>query len=190
MDALPRMALPPSCSMQTIGNNECVFRAESQSLTDASTLRTWLIIQSSMESFSPEVIVIGAGAAGLAAAGMLSRAGVRTLVFEARDRVGGRILTMHPSNLNVAVELGAEFVHGRSPASFELIEEGKLTLSEIQGQPFCSNESALGRCDFWSRIEKVLHLMKKEARRDQSFDAFVRSLRDPEISEKDKRAAC
>jgi monoamine oxidase len=142
-----------------------------------------------MESFEPDVIVIGAGAAGLAATGMLSRAGVRTLLLEARDRVGGRILTVHPAGLEVALELGAEFVHGRPPESFELIEDSELKLSKIQGEPFCSNQSAIGRCDFWSRIEKVLDLMTKEARRDQSFDAFVRTVHDPEISEEDKRAA-
>jgi monoamine oxidase len=41
------------------------------------------------------VIIIGAGAAGLAAARELSAAGVETVVLEARDRVGGRIHTIY-----------------------------------------------------------------------------------------------
>jgi monoamine oxidase len=143
-----------------------------------------------MQSFTADVIIIGAGVAGLSAAGMLSRAGIRVLVLEARDRVGGRVLTVHPPGLDVAVELGAEFVHGRPPQSFELIEDGGLDVSRITGEPFCSNEISIGRCDFWGRIEKVLDLMMKEASPQQSFDAFVRQLRDPEISEEDKRAAC
>ena len=40
-----------------------------------------------------EVAVIGAGAAGLAAAAMLRAAGARTLLIEARDRIGGRAHT-------------------------------------------------------------------------------------------------
>jgi monoamine oxidase len=143
-----------------------------------------------MQSFTSDVVIIGAGAAGLSAAGMLSRAGVRVLVLEARDRVGGRVLTVHPPGLDVAVELGAEFVHGRPPQSFELIEDGRSEVSRITGEPFCSNQISIGRCDFWGRIEKVLDLMMKEASPQQSFDAFVRQLRNPEISEEDKRAAC
>jgi monoamine oxidase len=143
-----------------------------------------------MDSFEPDVLIIGAGVAGLAAAGMLSRAGIRVLVLEARNRLGGRVLTVHPPDLDVAIELGAEFIHGRPPQTFELIESGGLQTSMIKGEPFCSNEVSIGRCDFWGRIEKVLDLMMKKTSPQQSFDAFVRQLRDPEISEEDKRAAC
>ncbi len=141
-------------------------------------------------SFDPDVLIIGAGVAGLAAAGTLSRAGVRVLVLEARDRIGGRIATIHPAGLKAAVELGAEFVHGRPPETFELINDSDLEISRIQGEPFCSSDTGLGPCDFWSRIEKVLEKMKSEGSPQQSFDAFVRSLHDPEITEEDKRAAC
>lgn len=141
-------------------------------------------------SFNPDVLIIGAGVAGLAAAGMLSRGGMRVLVLEARDRIGGRIATVHPRNLDTAVELGAEFVHGRPPETFELIDDSHLEVSQIYGEPFCSNEAGLEPCDFWSRIEKVLERMKKEGSSQQSFDAFVRTLKDPDITEEDKRAAC
>ena len=58
-----------------------------------------------------DVIVIGAGAAGVFALRELVRAGLTAIGLEARNRVGGRILTRrtlarHP------IELGAEFVHG------------------------------------------------------------------------------
>jgi monoamine oxidase len=101
-----------------------------------------------METFRPEVLIVGAGVAGLAAAAKLSQAGVRTLILEARDRIGGRVLTIHPPNLGVAVELGAEFVHGKPPETFELIKEAKLNVGEVEGEPFCSNQQTIGRCDF------------------------------------------
>ncbi|MGH7108579.1 MAG: FAD-dependent oxidoreductase, partial [Acetobacteraceae bacterium] len=44
-----------------------------------------------MSTDSQDVIVIGAGAAGLAAAAALGRSGRAVLVLEARDRIGGRI---------------------------------------------------------------------------------------------------
>lgn len=148
------------------------------------------IIQDQMESFSAEVIIIGAGVAGLAAAARLSQAGVRTLVLEARDRIGGRVLTIHPPGLGIAVELGAEFLHGRPHETFDLIDAFRLETSEASGEPFCSNDRAIGRCDFWGRIEKVLETMRKEASPQLSFESFIRRLRDPEISEEDKQAAC
>ena len=40
-----------------------------------------------------DVLIIGAGAAGLAAARELSCAGLRVIILEARDRIGGRINT-------------------------------------------------------------------------------------------------
>ncbi|GAC1429955.1 MAG: hypothetical protein NVSMB68_02170 [Thermoanaerobaculia bacterium] len=46
-----------------------------------------------------DVVVIGAGAAGLSAARELSGAGHRVCVVEARERVGGRIHTLHVADL-------------------------------------------------------------------------------------------
>src|SRR5690348_5219155 len=126
-----------------------------------------------MEVFQSDVIIVGAGVAGLAAARKLSRAGLRVLVLEARDRTGGRVHTIHPAGFETAVELGAEFVHGRPPESFDLIKNGNLRAVKVRGEPFCSNEHVIGKCDFWGRIEKVLDAMKKQGSRQQSFDAFV-----------------
>jgi NADPH-dependent 2,4-dienoyl-CoA reductase/sulfur reductase-like enzyme len=57
-----------------------------------------------------EVIVIGAGIAGLAAARDLSIDGYDVLVLEARNRIGGRIWTSR--DLGVPTDLGASWIHG------------------------------------------------------------------------------
>jgi monoamine oxidase len=75
-----------------------------------------------------DVLVVGAGIAGLAAAERLAGAGRRVLVLEARDRIGGRIHTAHDPELDVPVELGAEFVHGRPAELIQLILELGLTV--------------------------------------------------------------
>jgi monoamine oxidase len=58
-----------------------------------------------------DTVVIGAGAAGLAAARALHDAGQRVVVVEARARIGGRVQTDHAFGA-VPVERGAEFIHG------------------------------------------------------------------------------
>jgi monoamine oxidase len=56
-----------------------------------------------------KVIVVGAGFAGLAAADQLRREGADVEVFEARDRVGGRVRSL-PFGDGTTIELGAEFI--------------------------------------------------------------------------------
>ena len=73
------------------------------------------------------MIVIGAGAAGLAAAAELVRAGQRMLVLEARDRVGGRCWTRRMPGLQIPVELGAEFIHGEAKVTHALLKKAGLT---------------------------------------------------------------
>jgi monoamine oxidase len=73
-----------------------------------------------------EVIVIGAGAAGLAAAAALARAGRDVLVLEARSRVGGRCLTLRHPAVDAPIELGAEFIHGRPKSTLSLLELARV----------------------------------------------------------------
>ncbi len=64
-----------------------------------------------------DVVILGAGAAGLAAAAELARRGRSAVILEARDRIGGRVWSLAVPGLPVPVELGAEFIHGRPAAT-------------------------------------------------------------------------
>src|ERR1700719_2988406 len=57
-----------------------------------------------------EVAVVGAGAAGLAAARRLEERGLRALVLEARDRLGGRAHTVTTA-AGFAVDVGCGWLH-------------------------------------------------------------------------------
>jgi monoamine oxidase len=85
-----------------------------------------------------DVAVVGAGAAGLAAARALAAAGKRVAIVEARDRIGGRIRTEHrqlgKSATTVPIELGAEFVHGLPLETWRLLHEAHLRTYELQGE--------------------------------------------------------
>src|SRR5258708_10708466 len=81
-----------------------------------------------------EVVIAGAGVAGLAAAATLEERGIPFTVLEARDRIGGRIWTKHPSSPAVPVELGAEFIHGEAPEVEALAASHKLRTVDIAGR--------------------------------------------------------
>ena len=84
-----------------------------------------------------DVLVLGAGAAGLTAALQLALAGQRVALLEARDRVGGRIFTRRavaPGRAtSLPVELGAEFIHGLPAESWRLVRDAGLDTYELDG---------------------------------------------------------
>ena len=73
-----------------------------------------------------DVIIIGAGISGLVAARELCRAGQRVIILEARNRCGGRIHTLSQQEFPVIAETGAEFIHGKLPATLGLLKEYKI----------------------------------------------------------------
>jgi monoamine oxidase len=111
-----------------------------------------------MAESKDDVVVIGAGMAGLTAARALAEAGLKVLVVEARDRIGGRILTQHVDD--EAIELGAEFIHGRPPELFALIDEAGLETYERGGTQVCFEDGSLSDCggemdDVFAPLEKL-----------------------------------
>ncbi|MDQ2621810.1 MAG: FAD-dependent oxidoreductase, partial [Actinomycetota bacterium] len=69
-----------------------------------------------------DVVVVGAGLAGLAAARKLRAGGATVLVLEARDRVGGRTLNEEIGDGEI-VELGGQWVGPGQDRILELIGE-------------------------------------------------------------------
>jgi monoamine oxidase len=82
-----------------------------------------------------DVIVIGAGAAGVFAMRELVRAGHTAICVEARNRIGGRIFTRR-SLARHPIELGAEFVHGPDNIIHQLSREYGLTLVPHVGEAY------------------------------------------------------
>ncbi len=122
-----------------------------------------------------EVLIIGAGAAGLAAARDLSSAGLTVLVVEARSRIGGRILTHHDTTDSLPIELGAEFIHGKSPELFSIVDKAGLRFEEMTSRHWYFENGRLAKSpEFWSTVEQMMSEMKGEVR-DQSFKEFLES---------------
>ena len=122
------------------------------------------------------VIVVGAGCAGLAAAAALHRSGVAVTVLEARDRVGGRILTAHPPGLSAPVELGAEFVHGPRPDVLTILEGRGTPAVELCGEVWQARDGRLTpAAGFFERVRSVIRRFDPELEPDTSVGAFLRA---------------
>lgn len=79
-----------------------------------------------------DVIVIGGGLAGLAATQHLTQAGKTVLLLEARDRLGGRVLTQRILGLPHPIELGPEWIDPSS-AIADLLKEVGAPITEAEG---------------------------------------------------------
>ena len=102
-------------------------------------------------SIPPDIVIIGAGAGGLAAAIELGHAGLAVSILEARNRIGGRIFTLSDPVGRAPVELGAEFIHGRPPEIWNLLKKAAGPSDRSRrGQLVCSKRT-LGQVRFLLR---------------------------------------
>jgi monoamine oxidase len=76
---------------------------------------------------SDEVLILGAGAAGLACGQRLHRLGIPFTILEARNRVGGRAVTDYSLAPGLPLELGAQMIHGRHVVTHAWTRELGLT---------------------------------------------------------------
>lgn len=124
-----------------------------------------------------DVAVIGAGAAGLTAAARMAARGLRVVVFEARERVGGRIWTVRPQGWPGPVELGAEFVHGGNRALTDVLRAGRIGKREVPDRHWLAEKGGLRPMpDAWERIDAAMRRIGKDYR--GSFADWMASHRD------------
>ena len=124
------------------------------------------------------ILIVGAGAAGLAAARDLSRAGHEVTVLEARDRIGGRVFTQMGPHSPAPIELGAEFIHGRSPVLWELAKAANLKIHQVSGRHWYFDNGNLSKSrNFWQNVQNLMNRMKSRDS-DISFRQFLDSLPD------------
>jgi monoamine oxidase len=132
-----------------------------------------------------DVAVVGAGAAGLAAAKALKKAGRSFVVLEARDRIGGRAFT--DDSLGVLFDAGAQYIHWADRNPWKKIAEklkvpleeddfGQMPLVFANGVRMPDEERARRRSGF-SRIWRAL---EAGASADRSFAEAVKDA-PPEI---------
>ena len=127
-----------------------------------------------MQNSTTDVVIIGAGAAGLAAAEELARGKIAAVVLEARDRIGGRCYTRATSGLSVPIELGAEFIHGRSPSIFSALKRHSIAAVDTVGPHWFETNGTLQVRN--SPLPEIRAAMRKPHTLhagDMSFDKFL-----------------
>ncbi|MDQ6929196.1 MAG: FAD-dependent oxidoreductase, partial [Candidatus Eremiobacteraeota bacterium] len=125
-----------------------------------------------MIRWKTDVAIVGAGAAGLAAANALIASGCDVTVVEARDRIGGRAFTIVPPNGHEA-ELGAEFIHGKPDEVLALVRAtGAAALDTVPGMFEFRNGALVESPDIWELAQRIFRHVDPRAP-DRSVDAFL-----------------
>jgi monoamine oxidase len=120
-----------------------------------------------------DVVVIGAGVAGLAAGRALNERGIDITIVEARKRIGGRIHTLRDESVGAPIELGAEFVHGSAPEVTRIAEDAGLRVVDVAGQRLETHGTGFRPMDdYWERLDRVMRRLRSRTH-DRSFDAFL-----------------
>jgi monoamine oxidase len=125
-----------------------------------------------------EIVIIGAGAAGLIAADALFRAGKKCLILEARARIGGRIQTVTHGN-SFPVELGAEFIHGRPRVTWELLKRFRIKAVPVSSARWRPSQGGFKRdLDSWKKLSQALSQLKVQ-KKDRSFAQALAEMKIP-----------
>ena len=120
-----------------------------------------------------EILVIGAGAAGLAAAHALRGAG-RVGVLEARDRVGGRVLSLSDPAFPLPIEGGAEYIHGRAAARSTFLRAAGVVPVDVADEHFLLQGGNLEPAEgFFAKAGELLGGLELTAADDLSLEALL-----------------
>lgn len=119
-----------------------------------------------------DVIIVGAGAAGLACSQELIKKGLDVLVLEARSRLGGRVFTIHPDEHKSPVELGAEFIHGYSEEMSRILNSAHLPFYDANDDHyFLKDKKLVLKPKYWDQMVSIFKRIPKS--KDRSVQNFL-----------------
>lgn len=120
-----------------------------------------------------DVIIVGAGAAGLMAARELSKAGKTVVILEARNRIGGRMHSLTFNSIPQHVEAGAEFIHGNLPFTIQLLKEAGINYVEAGGEIVEVRHKEMEEMDDYVETDKEFRKKLEKLETDMTVDDFL-----------------
>ena len=141
------------------------------------------------QSTTYDTLILGAGAAGLAAAHALNGTGQRVALLEARNRIGGRVLNLDDPLFPGSTEGGAEFVHGRAAAASSFQRAAGVIPVDTADGHFLLKNGALSPAEgFFSQMGGLLEGVG-EIEGDLSFAALLEHPTNRSVDENAKTLA-
>ena len=139
---IPFFKTYPDAYLSTYMKRRKAIRNIGLGISAGLTLPTWLSACKE-EDPGPEIkydgtiAVIGAGAAGLYVADILQTKGLNVVLYEASNRVGGRVQSIrqfedNPLNSDFPTELGAERILGTDSVWAKIVQQLKIPVVEYQ----------------------------------------------------------
>lgn len=124
---------------------------------------------------SADVIIVGAGASGIACAQQLSLSGTNFKILEARPRLGGRIYSHVEPGMSTGIELGAEYIHGAPQRMLELFRRLHLPFYDVNDEHyFLKNNKLIKIPDYWEKMKNILDKLSTASKTDRSLEEFIR----------------
>lgn len=122
-----------------------------------------------------DVLIVGAGISGLAAARKLTRDFKKVLILEAADRAGGRIADLREPGFPLPVMLGAEFIHGKLPLTIALLKEAGIHYYPVDGKSvrMFKGKEQRGDEDDWSLVMEKLKSLKEDISLSEFLARYV-----------------
>lgn len=135
-------------------------------------------------SYTADVVIVGAGAAGLAcAAEIVRRSALSVVVLEARERIGGRCDTRFHPELPAPMELGAELIHGASRPVLSLLKKAGGAVVQAEQARWTGEQGKLSqRVDLLPEIRRAMRKSASALKRDVNFEVFLQSTLGPKLS--------
>ena len=127
-----------------------------------------------------EVLVLGAGMAGISAASTLSDGGITNLlILEAQEQIGGRVKSTVLSS-GVRVELGANWIHGIDPelpgkhplwriaercggVDGNFVSDSKVHVFDNSGNNITNSSTYKGRLAQWNKLDLTSYAEERRA---------------------------
>jgi monoamine oxidase len=132
-----------------------------------------------------DVLIIGAGAAGLMAAYTLAKSGKKVTVLEACNRTGGRIHTIDNASFFNRAELGAEFVHGDLPVTLGLLHQAGIRYYPAGGDMWRFEDGTLtkdaGMIADWDQLMEKLDALQQDMSMNDFLEQYFADARYDEL---------